>query len=553
MTENNEHVSTLRDMLSGILGSIPYGIMCVSDALEVQVLNQKACEILGLSHLMIGEFIDRHFENVFVNEHSVYSRISEVMLKNSKPTLDLTEISIGKRVVTIKCRTMPKGFLVVLRDITQESLLLHRATHDSLTEVHNRQYLEETLDTRIPEIIEAQKRAAFAYVDIDNFKSKNDKYGHAVGDEILKCVASLLKGCVKDKDIIARLSGDEFAIFFNDCALAQAEKILLEVIKKIESIEIFTQDALVRTTVSIGLTSVEKYETDTFTSLMSVADTACHLAKSEGRNTLHVIEATGCEFKDHLTNVKWIDEIEQAISHKRLLLYGQNIEDLREESQPYCEVLVRLKQQNGNIVSPSAFIPQAERFKVMPLVDRHVFESLVRSMVDNITYSVNLSGQTISDESFVAFVERIMDTYVFEPKNIIFEITETMAMMSMDDTVSNIMALREKGFSFSLDDFGTGLASFNYLKSLPVDTVKIDGLFIRDISSNRTSGQIVKSICDVAHSMGLKTVAEYVTDETIYNEVKNLDVDYAQGYFIHEPELLGAVHGSFDPDIAQAT
>lgn len=553
MTENNEHVSTLRDMLSGILGSIPYGIMCVSDGLEVQVLNQKACEILGLKHLKIGEFIDKHFENVFVNEHSVYTRISEVMLKNRKPTLDLTEISIGERVVTIKCRTMPKGFLVVLRDITQESLLLHRATHDSLTEVHNRQYLEETLDIRLPEIIEAQKKAAFAYVDIDNFKSINDKYGHAVGDEILKCVASLLKGCVRDKDIIARLSGDEFAIFFNDCTLAKAEKILLEVIKKIESIEVFTQDALVRTTVSIGLTSVEQYETDTFTSLMSVADTACHLAKSEGRNTLHVIEATGSEFKDHLTNVKWIDEIEQAISSKRLLLYGQNIQDLRAESQPYCEVLIRLKQQNGNIVSPSAFIPQAERFKVMPLVDRHVFESLVRSMVGNITYSVNLSGQTISDKSFVAFVERIMDTYVFEPKNITFEITETTAMMSIDDTVKNIKALRKKGFSFSLDDFGTGLASFNYLKSLPVDTVKIDGLFIRDISSNRTSGQIVKSICDVAHSMGLKTVAEYVTDETIYNEVKNLDVDYAQGYFIHEPELLGAVHGNFDPDIAQAS
>jgi EAL domain-containing protein (putative c-di-GMP-specific phosphodiesterase class I) len=325
------------------------------------------------------------------------------------------------------------------------------------------------------------------------------------------------------------------------------------VLKKIESIEVFTKDALVRTSVSIGLTSVEQYETDTFTSLMSVADTACHLAKSEGKNTLHVIEATGTEFKDHLKNVKWIDEIEQAISNKRLLLYAQNIEDLRAQSQHYCEVLIRLKQQNGNIVSPSAFIPQAERFRVMPLVDRHVFESLVRNMVDNITYSVNLSGQTISDKSFVAFVERIMDTYVFDPKNITFEITETTAMMSIDDTVKNIKALRKKGFSFSLDDFGTGLASFNYLKSLPVDTVKIDGLFIRDISSNRTSGQIVKSICDVAHSMGLKTVAEYVTDETTYNEVKNLDVDYAQGYFIHEPELLGIVHGNYDPDIAQAS
>lgn len=553
MNNDSDQVSTLRDMLSGILGSIPYGIMCVSNQLDVQVINQKACEILGLDKDDINEFVDRDFENAFVNEHSVYARISEVMLKNRKQILDLTEIPIGNRVVTVKCRRMPKGFLIVLRDITQESLLLHRATHDSLTQIHNRQFIEEALEKLLPEMIKARKDGVFAFIDVDNFKAINDKFGHNVGDEMLKCIAALLKNSMRGDDIVARLSGDEFALFLNGCTLAQAEKQLQNITKQVEKLEIYTNEALVRTTISIGVTSVEQHETDTFSSLMSVADTACHLAKNEGRNTLHIIEPTGCEFKDHLKNVKWIDEIEDAISQKRLLLYGQNIKAIEDSAKPYCEVLVRLKKMNGSIVSPAAFIPHAERYKVMPLVDRHVIETLVRSMRGNMTYSVNLSGQTISDKSFVKFIEDMINTYVFDPSAITFEITETTAMMSIDDTINNIKALRNKGFSFSLDDFGTGLASFNYLKSLPVDTVKIDGLFIRDISSNNTSNQIVKSICAVAHSLGLKTVAEYVTNETIFNEIKNLKVDFAQGFYIHEPELLGNIHESIECNLASAS
>lgn len=553
MNNDSDQVSTLRDMLSGILGSIPYGIMCVSNQLDVQVINQKACEILGLDKDDINEFVDRDFENAFVNEHSVYARISEVMLKNRKQILDLTEIPIGNRVVTVKCRRMPKGFLIVLRDITQESLLLHRATHDSLTQIHNRQFIEEALEKLLPEMIKARKDGVFAFIDVDNFKAINDKFGHNVGDEMLKCIAALLKNSMRGDDIVARLSGDEFALFLNGCTLAQAEKQLQNITKQVEKLEIYTNEALVRTTISIGVTSVEQHETDTFSSLMSVADTACHLAKNEGRNTLHIIEPTGCEFKDHLKNVKWIDEIKDAISQKRLLLYGQNIKAIEDSAKPYCEVLVRLKKMNGSIVSPAAFIPHAERYKVMPLVDRHVIETLVRSMRGNMTYSVNLSGQTISDKSFVKFIEDMINTYVFDPSAITFEITETTAMMSIDDTINNIKALRNKGFSFSLDDFGTGLASFNYLKSLPVDTVKIDGLFIRDISSNNTSNQIVKSICAVAHSLGLKTVAEYVTNETIFNEIKNLKVDFAQGFYIHEPELLGNIHESIECNLASAS
>jgi len=553
MNNDSDQVSTLRDILSGILGSIPYGIMCVSNTLEVQVINQKAGEILGLENVAISDFIDVHVENVFVNERSVYTRIKEIMLKNRKPTLDLNEINIGNRVVTIKCRPMPQGFLVVLRDITQESLLLHRATHDSLTQVHNRQFIEEALEKLLPEMIRARKDGVFAFIDVDNFKAINDKFGHNVGDEMLKCIAALLKNSMRGDDIVARLSGDEFALFLNGCTLARAEKLLQNITKQVEKLEIYTNEALVRTTISIGVTSVEQHETDTFSSLMSVADTACHLAKNEGRNTLHIIEPTGCEFKDHLKNVKWIDEIEDAISNKRLLLYGQNIKAVEDIAKPYCEVLVRLKKMNGSIVSPAAFIPHAERYKVMPLVDRHVIETLVRSMRSNMTYSVNLSGQTISDKSFVKFIEDMINTYVFDPSAITFEITETTAMMSIDDTINNIKALRNKGFSFSLDDFGTGLASFNYLKSLPVDTVKIDGLFIRDISSNNTSNQIVKSICAVAHSLGLKTVAEYVTNETIFNEIKNLKVDFAQGFYIHEPELLGNIHESIECNLASAS
>lgn len=553
MTNDYEQVSTLRDMLSGILGTIPYGIMCVSNQLDIQVINQKACEILGLNKDDIGEFVDRNFENAFVNEHSVYARISEVMLKNSKPILDLTEIPIGNRVVTVKCRRMPKGFLIVLRDITQESLLLHRATHDSLTQIHNRQFLEETMEKLLPEIIKARKDGVFAFIDVDNFKAINDKFGHSVGDEMLKCIAALLKNSMRGNDIVARLSGDEFALFLNGCTLAQAEKLLQNITTQVEHIEIYTNEALVRTTISIGVTSVEQHETDTFSSLMSVADTACHLAKNEGRNTLHIIEPTGCEFKDHLKNVKWVDEIEDAILNKRLLLYAQKIKAVHGSTKPYCEVLVRLKKMNGNIVTPAAFIPHAERYKIMPLVDRYVVENLIRSMRDNMTYSVNLSGQTISDKSFVKFIEDMMNAYVFDPSVITFEITETTAMMSIDDTIENIKALRNKGFSFSLDDFGTGLASFNYLKSLPVDTVKIDGLFIRDITTNNTSNQIVKSICAIAHSLGLKTVAEYVTNEAVYNEIKSLKIDYAQGFYIHEPELLGNIHDTVDFTLASVS
>lgn len=551
MDSNYSQESTLRQILSGILGTIPYGIVCIADNGSIEAINQKSCDILGLPDKQAKDFLDIDFGVLFENLKTIRNGINENMFHSSKNMLDLPEVPISGKSVDIKCRRMLRGVLIVIRDITQESLLIHRATHDSLTQIYNRQHFEELLSERIKSHELDHRDSIFAFLDVDNFKSINDKYGHSCGDDLLKEIASIVKSRIRTNDLFARIGGDEFALFFENCSLTRAEEIIQGIIRKIEGIELYSKDKVIRTTVSVGVTSFKLCETDTFSSMMSVADTACQIAKNEGRNTLHTIDGNSCEFKEHLENVQWIDEIEYALKQRSMILYGQLIQHTEYADASYIEVLVRLERANGEVISPAAFIPQAERYHIMPLIDYYVIEEVVKQMQNDIVYSVNLSGQTISNTSFVDFITKLQETYVFSPSQITFEITETTAMMSIDSTLQNIVALKKLGFSFSLDDFGTGLASFNYLKTLPVDTVKIDGLFVRDITSNQVSLQIVKSICDVARSMGLKTVAEFVTDKATFESVKAIKVDYAQGFYLHKPEQLSLIGKK--PGIVKAT
>ncbi|MCP1364317.1 EAL domain-containing protein, partial [Halomonas sp. BBD48] len=282
--------------------------------------------------------------------------------------------------------------------------------------------------------------------------------------------------------------------------------------------------------------------------ILSTADSACLLAKEKGRNRVHVYSPDDDELSSRLREMSWIGRLREALNEERLILHAQRIAPIRADSdQQRWEVLVRLQEVDGSLVPPMAFIPAAERYNLMPLIDRYVVEKVFRyaenlpvAERDRMTLSINLSGATLGDNEFLAFVQEKLTQYAISPERICFEITETMAVANLKQTAQLLHALRKLGFRFALDDFGSGMSSLGYLKNLPVDFLKIDGAFVKDIVDDRVDRAMVEAIARVASVMGIQTVAEYVENDRILALLDSLGVDFAQGFGVHRPGPLGS-------------
>jgi len=420
------------------------------------------------------------------------------------------------------------------------------AHHDPLTRLTNRFAFEKSL-IRLTEIDQPQNRShALMYIDLDQFKIINDTCGHAAGDQMLIDLTKLLLNTVADRGILARLGGDEFGLLLKDCSLQQAKQMAQLLLDTIKAFRFDWNGQEFSVGASIGLVMFNDNQLPR-AELLSAADMACYAAKETGRNRLHVYSQDDAQLLQRHGEMQWVNRLRAALEDNRFVLFRQNIKPLQPDNQhsSCAEFLFRMVDENGNIVLPGSFIPAAERFEMMPQLDRWVVSHVIARLAEerqtgqrdknNAVAFINLSGQIFNDDHFIPFILQQLQHHNIEPSSICLEITETAAISSLDKAISFIKQLRDQGFHFALDDFGSGMSSFSYLKFLPVDYLKIDGVFIRDLLLDPMNTAIVDAITQIGHAANLKVIAEWVEDKAMLSKLADMGIDFAQGYAIDRP------------------
>ena len=439
------------------------------------------------------------------------------------------------------------GAVMVFHDVRQERQLHRRlaylASHDALTGFINRREVEERLSAVLAAVkAEPSKTAALLYMDLDQFKVVNDTCGHSAGDLLLRQLGDVLRARVPKNGVLARLGGDEFAVLLPGFTLAEASDIAESLREAIAAFRFLWRDSALQVGVSIGIVPVEA-ASESVATLMSAADVACYVAKDLGRNRIHVYEDN--DAAERHQEMQWVARITRALEEERFELYYQPIVPIRSEKGhwPHYELLLRMRDEEGKLVAPTAFIPAAERYNLMPALDRWVIGYTLETLAFRgapgttpYTLAINVSGTTLNDARFLDFVLDELTAASVAPGAICFEITETAAIANLDRVISFMRALKARGCRFSLDDFGTGLSSLTYLKNLPVDYVKIDGQFVRNVLRDGADECVVESIARMARAFRIHAIAERVESRDVMTRLGELGVSFAQGYFVAVPQ-----------------
>lgn len=482
-----------------------------------------------------------------------FSRENILISRNGK------EIAIDDSAAPIRSpegRTI--GAVLVFRDVTSERKLTRelswQSTHDSLTGLVNRREFERQVEQALLEAKTNDREYTLCYLDLDRFKIVNDTCGHIVGDRLLREITTLLNSQMRPADTLSRLGGDEFGILLNNCNLDEGIRITEKLHHNIQKLHFEWQDTTFIVGVSIGLVEINA-ESQSLTSVLSAADTACYIAKNKGRDRIQAYQADDTELAQQQGEMQWVTRIDRAFEENRFQLHYQKIIPIHStnENCKHYEVLLRMIDESGKLVSPMAFIPAAEHYNLMPTIDRWVISTLFATQAEhyrenshlyqdtNYMYAINLSGASINDEHFINFLYEQFLLHQIPPEIICFEITETVAIVNLSKATQFIHSLKKIGCRFALDDFGSGMSSFTYLKTLPVDYLKIDGSLIEDIVDDRIAGAMVEAIHRIGQVMGIKTIAEFVENDFILEKVKILGVNYAQGYGIAKPQPFEAL------------
>jgi len=438
------------------------------------------------------------------------------------------------------------GVILVFHDVSRARKMTKelswQATHDSLTGLVNRQEFETVITKLLNKSKEdSNLHHALLYMDLDQFKIINDTCGHMAGDELLRQLTSVLKAEIRTHDTLARLGGDEFGVLLENCSRENAVIIAEKLRKAVESYRYAWADKSFLVAITIGLVPITSSK-ESIGSLMSAADIACITAKDSGRNRVYIYEIDDAEVIKRHGEMQWVSEINKALEENSFVLYAQPIADISTAKNKiyHHEILIRLKNDNNEIISPMAFLPAAERYSLMTDIDKwviaNVFKQLKTSpLEEGHVLSINLSGTSIGEKNFTDFIKNEFDKSSVKPDSICFEITETAAISNLSFASSFIADLSSIGCKFSLDDFGSGLSSFGYLKNLRVDYLKVDGFFVKDMHEDPINHAMVDAINNIGHVMGIKTIAEYVENKEILKQLKDMRVDFAQGYHISKP------------------
>lgn len=444
------------------------------------------------------------------------------------------------------------GIVVVFHDVTESRSLgkmTYLATHDSLTGLINRREFERRISQALDNARNRKENHALCYIDLDNFKIINDTCGHMAGDELLKQLTTRLNTVVRESDTIARLGGDEFGILLNGCSLDWACKRADWMRALFEDFRFVWHNKVFRIGASIGLVSINE-DSGNISDVLSSADSACYVAKQSGGNRIHKCEDNDKKLVEHQGQMQWVQKIHTVLEQNRFRLFFQKIKKLQSVSgeieKLHGEVLLRMLDENDQLIGPASFIPAAERYNLMPAIDRWVVENTLQFLSRNVDslYNrldkccINLSGQSLSDDRLMSFIiEQIYKRKI--PGHLLcFEITETAVIANLNAATGMIAKLRDMGCHFALDDFGVGLSSFAYLSNLAIDYLKVDGSFVKKMMNNKTDLEMVRAINQIGHTMNVMTIAEFVENEETLQTVRDIGVDYAQGYAISKPCAL---------------
>lgn len=450
------------------------------------------------------------------------------------------------------------GVVLVFHDVTRSRELANQlswqATHDPLTQLPNRRMFEDRLQQLVkgPGDPHGSELHTLLYIDLDQFKVVNDIAGHPAGDQMIHQVGSLMLDQVRDSDLLARLGGDEFGVILAHCDVDHAQRVANAIHSVLDEFRFSWEDRIFRISASIGILEFRP-GSQTVAELLSRADMAVYAAKNAGRHRSHVFHSDDAQLLQHHREMDWANQISDAVEHDRLVLFAQEIHPLGASpadtpSQGLSfEILVRLRDADGNLIAPGVFLPAAERFDLISIVDRWIitraFSMVAAHILEHGEHSIrhcaiNLSGGTLGDESLLPFIKNQLSLHHLPASIFCFEITETSAISNFQAALRFIRDLRAMGCRFALDDFGSGLSSFAYLKTLPVDFLKIDGSFVRGIDQDPVNRALVGNIHNIGRLLDKKTIAEFAEDAPTIARLRELQVDYAQGYGLHHPEPL---------------
>ena len=555
--QTEQDTARQRELAAITLRSIGEGVITTDEHGKTQYLNRIAEQLTGWSNDE-ARGLDIHVTlplideaNVALPEHAALQclRLQQtinVPSQNQLVTREGRRIAVEESAAPIWSDSGALlGAVVVFRDVSHERKLSKQlswnASHDMLTGLINRREFEAQIANALHSAKQEDHVHALLYMDLDQFKIVNDTCGHSAGDLLLQLLAKMLQTEVRDSDILARLGGDELGVLLPHCPPDQALLMADGLRQSIKNFRFVWDSHTFELGVSIGVVEIN-HHSKSMTELLIAADQACYLAKERGRNRVHMYQESDLRLARRQGEMQWVSRLNEAFEHQYFRLYSQPIVGLGRLDRidtEHEEVLIRIQSDGGELILPGAFIPAAERYDMMTAIDRWVIRAVCRHVCERQQanqppgqYAVNLSGTSLGDEGLHDYILAQFAEHHVDPKQICFEITETAVIANLVKAQDFMVRLKALGCRFSLDDFGSGLSSFAYLKALPVDFLKIDGVFIRDIANNAINRAMVKAINEVGHVMGICTVAEYVEDDLTLAVVRELGVDYAQGYAV---------------------
>lgn len=442
-----------------------------------------------------------------------------------------------------------RGAVMVFHDVSEarnlQKELSYLASHDHLTGLYNRREFDRDLKNSLMHAKRDSHEHTLCYLDLDQFKVVNDTCGHAAGDLLLKKLSNHLRKSLRKSDVFARLGGDEFALLLLHCPISKAMDVAENMKKLINDFIFVWEGKSFHLGVSIGLAPISPSANDA-AEILAAADMACYAAKEDGRNRIHVYQVDDESLHQRRDEMTMVSAVREALKDNRFELFAQPIVPTNNKNEyEHFEVLIRMRDIDGEFILPFRFLPAAERYQLMSTLDRWVVTTAISYIQQfsekNFSLAVNLSGQSINEDAFLEFVINEINKSGIDASRICFEITETAAVNNLDHAVSFIEMLKRYGCKFALDDFGTGVSSFEYLKKLPVDYLKIDGTFVKQMDQNKVDQAMVQAINEVAIVMGMKTIAEFVENEEIFKLLENIGVNYGQGYWISKPEPINEI------------
>ncbi len=551
--EIEERLRSEKDFISTTLDSISNPVIVLDSKECIKLANPSAEKLFGAKQ---DELIDNSIHELLI----LYSNRQATRIVNISQLLNrklaissMFFYDASNNLVELEFSASPMidvvaediGFVIILKDVSEDRKLRRKlsyeGSHDQLTGFLNRTAFEQKFENLVTEDNGALPRHVIAYLDIDQFRTVNETCGSSAGDLLLKQISSIVKKQVRQSDVLSRLSGDEFGIIMPFFEMERALQSIQKIIIEIQHSRFEWNDNEYRVTASIGVMAFGRLS-DEYADHYSKVTTACFLAKKNGGNQYHYIDENDEKVIAQQESMEWVSAIMEGFDKKRFCLYVQPIVPL-EHADPHdhYEVLIRYRDGDGNIIAPGQFLPPAERYNLIERIDSWVVSSVISwlqehpGMDQKVMFSINLSGRSISSQTFHNFLRQTLSASNVDMNALCFEITETAVVDNVERSVEFINSIKQLGVRFSLDDFGTGLSSFSYLKQFPVDYLKIDGEFVRDIIEDEKSYVFVRSMTEVGHCLNMKVIAEFVESDTMFEKLREAKVDYAQGYTVGKP------------------